>query len=196
MEFTITEDQFNGCLSNFNRLLIDNLTYQPDRESNTSFELKFITNYLKSSPSISYTKIELIQNHKQSKDLNKRYGIEFTISFHELYKVPIFYFRLYDNDTLILFNEDLLSQLSEILSYKGYNVPNFLIESHHIYQEPWLSLHPCETSDFMTEFIKSNEQANEPQDMSIKYLLGWFTNYGLSSIYPRLSLRVNNLQNS
>ncbi|KAK6462204.1 hypothetical protein DFJ63DRAFT_144800 [Scheffersomyces coipomensis] len=181
----INKQLFDQYLDEFNDVLLDTLMVV-NSTSVLELDLKVLVNFTKTNPSYSYTRIELT-NIAHSLSI----GVEFTVSFHELYNVPIFYFRLIENGQLIMYDDQLVHRISRLLKF-DISVQPFQIELHHILQQPWLCSHICQSEQFMDQFIKSIPDSSKTKysDIStILYLKSWFAVYGLSGLYPRLSLR-------
>ncbi|KAI5953265.1 hypothetical protein KGF54_002636 [Candida jiufengensis] len=117
--------------------------------------------------------------------------LEFTISFESFYNVPIFNFRVYHNNKLSFD----LGGVNDIL-YWNREVEYLLID-HHILQNPWFQIHPCETSSTLDQHMQSfveileyeGDKAGKKKDLTVEYLKVWFNLYGLPTILPDFSLR-------
>lgn len=124
--FEMDINQFEEALPKFNSLLLEHLS------------APIFKNYIRNSliSPYSYTRIERAPKRVDTintKPLNKSswrwLSAEFTIHYDNFYRVPLFSFRL-----------DLL--LVDSNSYCA-------IDIHPILQNPWIYMHPCETSSTM-----------------------------------------------
>lgn len=164
----ITNEQFNENIDQFNELLIDNLHW------NTSYnDIMIKNNYVKKLPIgnkvYSHTSLEV-----------KGIRLDFTISYHDLYNVPIINVRLYKDHKLIS-----LEEVSDTLKI-GLAVTS--LNTHHLLQDTWVQIHPCETLQQLETHLKSIGLKCQVNPI-VEYLCCWFGVYGLSSIFPQITFR-------
>lgn len=96
--------------------------------------------------------------------------IDISIAYHEVYQSPIFYFRVFDPSPVIsLASLNLIALLNDV---------QLSLDFHHILQEPWWLVHPCETRDYMDQF---------EIDSTIDYLTSWWSIYGLKAIFQEIN---------
>lgn len=107
--------------------------------------------------------------------------IDFTISYHDIYQVPIAYFRVYDQVTAsTLWTFESLASSCQKLGFDTKVPVN--IEPHHILQQSWWMVHPCETKLYMSQF---------DLDDLIQYMVMWWSIYGLSGVFRNIILRTD-----
>ena len=148
----ITSDQFNASIVQFKELLLlDLYSTIPFKVRSHSIRLN--------TPQECYMFMSLLLP-----DVNVR--IDFTISYHPFYNVPIFHCRIFLNDetlsfdvahTRLLLREkyDLSNMRKEMPALNGEDNVEVLIGDHHLLQLPWLQIHPCETMATVDMFMNS-----------------------------------------
>lgn len=91
--------------------------------------------------------------------------IQFTISYDDFYMVPVFHFRLFDKQELAKPPPGKLATTN----------PHPLLNL-----DLWWWIHPCETLHTMNQF---------KLETPLQYLKLWFATYGISLLFPTITLR-------
>lgn len=171
----ITNQQFNDNIEEFILIMLANLKLK-----GTDFEFSVNNNYVNKwniGKMYSFVSVSV-----------KQLRIDFTISFDDLYGVPLLNMRLYDND---MFLTSPMAQRTLAVGICPVDLHN-----HHLLQQPWLQVHPCETLQTIDSHLKNTPICK--YNLVIQYLCCWFGLYGLPSIFPQFSVRpniyINNVQ--
>ncbi|KAI5959612.1 uncharacterized protein KGF55_005256 [Candida pseudojiufengensis] len=179
-DFLITIEEFDRCIGKLKETITQDL-HCKDRSLDfkiSNLRIKEVCNQL-----VVFVYLTTIKN-------GNSVGIEFTVSFDRFYIVPIFNFRIYINTKLIFDLEDLKKYicLEEDV--------DILLTDHHILQNPWFQIHPCETSNTMKEHLMTYYEGNgrdlkidSHDEFTLNYLKIWFNLYGLPSVLQEFSLR-------
>lgn len=104
--------------------------------------------------------------------------IDFTVGYHEIFLAPVLYFRVF-NRTRPVLDYDQLIPLCSIDTKVPIN-----IDLHHIFNDPWWWIHPCETKEYMHQFDVESSQ----------YLKLWWSIYGLSGLFTNIRLNAMELK--
>lgn len=164
----ITNQEFNDSIEEFISIILENLKLKGTDfgfSVGNHYVNKWATNKMYSFISVSV----------------KRLRIDFTISFDDLYNVPLFNMRLYDNDTF------LTSPMTQNTLAVGLSAVD--LQNHHLFHQPWLQVHPCETLQTIDDHLKNFPVCK--YNLGIQYLCCWFGLYGLPCIFPQFSVRPN-----
>lgn len=164
----ITNQEFNDNIEEFVELVLENLQLL-----NSATELLIRNYYIKHLP---FEKIYSFISF----DLNT-VRLNFTISYHDYYQVPVINCRLYENGKFIVGVE---SQTVLTISTNT----SVELENHHLLEQPWLQIHPCETQHTIDEHLRDASQ-NKKCNHVIEYMCCWFGLYGLPSVFPQFSFR-------
>ncbi|KAK6455202.1 uncharacterized protein RJT20DRAFT_129922 [Scheffersomyces xylosifermentans] len=191
--YQLTNEIFNRYITDFNDLILDNLTYI-NTTSSTHGSINVLNNYVKSvtpTKCICYSCIELIA----AKEDRKYLKIEFTISYSDFYSVPKLHFRMYNNMDQLLLDMDQWDEYNELLGMSPDNEEykkdyTFTIETNELLNSTWMSIHPCETLEVVGQFAETSIMEDDKEKIkALKYLSSWFGTYGLTRIFPRISYR-------
>ncbi|XP_077225439.1 ubiquitin-like-conjugating enzyme ATG10 [Tasmannia lanceolata] len=116
----------------------------------------------------------LVQSHDQETHI-----YDFHIVYSPSYRVPVLYFRGYRCDGQPLEFEDIKKELplysSRILMEAKWT---FMTQEEHPYlNRPWVTLHPCGTSDWM-KLLFNGHTASIKDVVIQQYLLSWLSVVG------------------
>lgn len=174
----LTNQEFNAAIGQFKGVLLDNL------QSMIKFKVVAIDVKHVNDENYLFACITFGNNAR----------LEFTISYDNFYQVPIFCFRIYIDERL---NFDIV-EIGENLRESSKLILNKVVEisitDHHLLNQPWFQIHPCETLDTLHTHVSSQkeftlEQNYKDYDSSIAYLSCWFGLYALPAIFPQFSIR-------
>ncbi|EMG50372.1 ATG10 Ubiquitin-like-conjugating enzyme ATG10 [Candida maltosa Xu316] len=161
----ITNQEFNKNLDEFLLILLDNLSLD-------GIEYHVLNHYSKS-----------VFGDKQYAFFSISVSclrLDCTISYDDLYTVPVINIRLYNNDKLLM---DPNSQ-----TILKTNTSVIQLQNHHLLQEPWLQIHPCETLETIDTHLRNVPESKKYND-TLTYLCCWFGIYGLPTMFPQFSFR-------
>lgn len=164
----ITNQEFNENIEEFVGLILENLQL-----IDSTVKLSIVNYYIKHlSFEKSYFFICLLLGALR---------LDLTVSYHDYYQVPVMNCRLYENDKYI---SDVKSQL--ILKISTETIIE--LQNHHLLEQPWLQIHPCETQQTIKTHLLNN-LLNTECNHAIEYMCCWFGLYGLPYIFPQFSFR-------
>jgi len=103
---------------------------------------------------------------------------DFHVVYSFSYKVPVLYFRGYHTSgqllTLDEVKEGLPSHSQKVLSESKWT---FITQEEHPHlSKPWLTLHPCATSDWMKLLLEETKATDK--ERSLQYLPAWLSVVG------------------
>lgn len=153
------EVEFNTLLPQFYELLLDNTYVHSHGQVNT---LPILNSYLKNYKGKTCILIKA--------KLESQWGnyITFTISYDNIYLTPVCHLRVLKDTN----GEEII--VSHIVSR------DIQYETHPVFQDIWLTIHPCETAQTMENLQKKG----------LDYLTSWFNFYGIPCVFPQVLTRV------
>lgn len=131
-------------------------------------QLQLLNHYVKSVPQLDKKYVFLKLHHETN-------VVDVLVSYDDLYSVPVCYFNLYEGSD------------EQLVKSKPPESSKIAMDSHPLTGEVWSFIHPCETLEGMKAFAVEAES-------ELQYLVIWFGVYGLPSVLPHISLRVNLLE--
>ncbi|EGW31520.1 uncharacterized protein SPAPADRAFT_139973 [Spathaspora passalidarum NRRL Y-27907] len=165
----ITNEQFNNCITAFNEVLVENLIF--DKE----YTLTIKNNYIKK---VNFDKSYLFTSIEMSKKIDSEViRIDFTVSYHDFYQVPILNIRPYKDGSFTALNGIGLQIAPTVIT---------ALTTHHILQKTWIEVHACETLEALQTLP---EIYGTTVDSVLEYLCCWFGFYGLPAIFPNIRFR-------
>ncbi|XP_059149447.1 ubiquitin-like-conjugating enzyme ATG10 isoform X2 [Physella acuta] len=114
---------------------------------------------------------------------NETYTYEYHVLYSESYQVPVLYFNVFKKDGKLLSLEDVWKLCP--VSYQKYMNENkwatLSQQEHPLLGRPYFQLHPCHTSDLMSQIMTNTKTYNIKN-----YLATW-----LSTVGPLVGLSIS-----
>lgn len=196
---SITQQAFNEHLDEFQCLVLENIV--PTK----GLRLLILNSYVRAAG---------VQKHRflyVRCCLNENTYFDFTVSFDTFFGVPVLHFKAYD------VSKGHIREIFDVFDLKFMGPSTYTIETHHLLNNPWFYVHPCETASTMNDFMTAHEEIKDSiilavvtgalskgsfsgavlptetfseRDSTLHYLCIWFGVY-ITAVIPRLSFRPN-----
>ncbi|KAG2734232.1 hypothetical protein G9P44_002238 [Scheffersomyces stipitis] len=186
--FCLTNDLFNRHIAQFHDLLVKHLQFV----GNEHFAIKITNNFQRTFPpnqskTLSYISLSVVD----LKDIIV-VNITFTVSFSDIYEVPVVHFRVSDETGSLTFDLDKLDSYIKLIG-KDYTKDkvDLLLVNHPLLNETWWSIHPCYGQEVVAQFLENTVEPSDSEGAkSIKYMSTWFGVYGIGAVFDSLSFRL------
>lgn len=159
-------ERFNKTLPLFNELLILSIS-----DAN-GVGIEIMGNYVKLTASgHNYSITRLVVGNEGT--CTNTATLALSICYDDFYQVPRLFFRIGDGKGPL--------SIENCPSILGSIKQGIIQDTHTITNEPWYSIHPCETNEFMDVMMGSVDD--------LTYLKCWFGVYGIGEVFTNISYR-------